>query len=58
MSEKQNGSWVMFLVVGMFLNTLGIALPSLGWPRYLLMTCGLALLLMAVLRLQAGRSRR
>lgn len=58
MSEKQNANWLVFLVVGMLLNTLGIVLPSLGWPRYLLMVCGLGLLLTAVLQLQAGRSRR
>ncbi len=37
------------MVLGVMLNTLGIAFTSLGWPRYLLMVVGLLFLLTAVL---------
>ncbi|HEX2187454.1 MAG TPA: hypothetical protein VHG51_01090 [Longimicrobiaceae bacterium] len=51
MSEQksQGPTWVVFLVVGMMLNTLGIVLSGIGWFRYVLMALGLALLLTAVL---------
>ncbi|HEX7243655.1 MAG TPA: hypothetical protein VF263_25435 [Longimicrobiaceae bacterium] len=63
MSDKSSGSgggsvWVVFLVLGMTFNTLGITLRSLGWARYVMMGAGLALLLTAVvLALRDARSR-
>ena len=61
MSDKSSGggsTWVVFLVLGMTLNTLGITFRTLGWARYVMMGAGLALLLTAVvLVLRDARSR-
>jgi len=42
---------IAFLVIGISLNTIGIALMRAGAIRYVLMIAGLALILTAVLRL-------
>ena len=48
-TPKHKNVWVIFLVLGLSLNTLGIALPAIGWFRYVLMMLGLSLLLYTVL---------
>lgn len=57
MENEQGGTWVVFLVVGLMLNTVGIALPGIGWLRFVLMALGLAFLLTAVVAaMRAARS--
>ena len=53
--KKPGASWIVLLVMGVMLNVMGIALVSLGWPRFVLMAAGLGLLLAAVLQAQARR---
>lgn len=45
--------WIPLLVVGIFLNTLGIVLSGLGTPRYLMMGAGLVLIAVAMLQMLA-----
>lgn len=48
-NRKKSAVWVPLMVVGMMLNTLGIALTDIGAFRFVLMGVGLALLLASVL---------
>jgi hypothetical protein len=54
-SNQRAAAYLPLLTVGICLNTIGIALPSLGWARYVLMGAGVAILLMCVVKMAAAR---
>ena len=47
-NRKPSTAWIAFLPLGMMMNVVGIVLPAPAWLRYLLMFCGVSLLLAAV----------
>jgi hypothetical protein len=56
-SQKDVAGWIALLVVGISLNTVGIALSRAGAIRFVLMGAGLLLLLVALIGLLRARQR-
>lgn len=49
-------SGLVFVIIGTMFNTLGIALFTAGWVRYVLMGVGLAMILFGLLTLLRART--
>ncbi len=57
MNQRETSTFVPFLVLGIMLNTMGVAFSEVGWIRYLLMLVGLGLILFSLLRMLQQRQR-
>ncbi len=51
MQQQAGKALLPFLIFGIMLNTIGIALPGIGWLRFVLMFAGLGLILFTMLRM-------
>lgn len=54
-SNRQTAGWLALLVIGISLNTVGIALTEVGTLRWVLVGLGLMLLLISVIGLAQSR---
>ena len=57
MKQRETSTFVPFLVIGIMLNTMGVAFSEVDWIRYLLMLVGLGLILFSLLRMLQQRQR-